>query len=1161
MSHESTHPYCPQCQAPLSEDAPQGLCPACLMAMASLPTDQDTMPLGPGDLPELADIAAAFPDLEIVEKIGRGGMGVVFKARQPRLDRTVALKVLPKALAATPGFAERFTREGRVLARLNHPSIVAVHDFGESGGYCYLIMEYVDGVNLRQAMKTGRFTPEQALKVVPDICTALQAAHEQGVLHRDIKPENILLDSKGRVKIADFGIAKLMDDRAAERLLTQSGARLGTAPYMAPEQLEQPSTVDHRADIYSLGVVLYELLTGELPLGRFAAPSEKVSVSSGVDAVVMRALEKERGRRQQSAGEMKTQIEGAATEPHAFWNQRGWNGESFEYKSKRMVWGLPLVHVVRGRDPVTGSPREAHGFFAFGDRARGIFACGGIARGWVACGGLAFGGIVLGGVGIGLISISGLALALLFGMGGFSVGFMSLGGVALGWHASGGVAIGWHALGGLVFAHQGAGGNVHATVVATKLSDMPALTRWLSQATPYSVFLGLIWVPLTLLMILVPWWARRQAEIEARGQTAATSISGWDTHPHRVFWLIAALDFVLAMGGLALVLWLRSLPDPKSLIFIPMIFSGTGLVMFAASLPLWLRLVPINPLYGVRLPATLKSSKRWYDVNAYAGKQLFLWSLAIIGAGVAGFFELPRHQESYSWAAVTLTLVAVASVVVSTLWWMYRHPADGSKVRSSRLIHWGAQAVIAIVIALFVRSFIVAAYKVDGGAETGIMRGSHWLVSRLDTGFAPGDAIVYEHDSHQHWLARVVNREEKGLMARRGGVDGEFLIPWDKVLGRLLFSHFTPNVAETGLTSNTPTSATRKEPFSDMVPAPATEKALKRLPELLFMRMAPNDQPWMEGLHDPRGKPIEITDELRKVLARTTSGASSHDKDECWLILWFRHPDFDTTTTLSARLVDKEGKPVSTSGALARNQSWQPWDLQGDRIESIVISAGPRNSLPTHAQIEVSYSLGPWDETSLMDKDPSHSIATTDWIKGGVGAAEDGNAFVSWLRRSPERQVQCVAHLKKGGARLGNVGVTSSDKDIMDQCRFRVKLGEVDHFEMRVREIRKTTYADVVLPPLQVPVVHVFYAPRSGDVPWTQGMTLADVLKQAGFSEWKMPAFLGHRRDGRGMDVQVNEKTLANETRPGDTIILPFTGKPASTTPQPQVRRRDLPPP
>src|SRR5205814_3527182 len=165
--------------------------------------------------------------------------------------------------------SERFSREGLLLARLSHPNIVTLHDFGQANGFFYLLMEFVDGVNLRQAMKAGRFTPGQALAVVPRICEALQYAHNEGVLHRDIKPDNILLDTRGRVKIADFGIAKLLAEAVAENPLTGSGASLGTPHYMAPEQIEKPNAVDHRADIYSLGVVFYEMLTGELPLGRF----------------------------------------------------------------------------------------------------------------------------------------------------------------------------------------------------------------------------------------------------------------------------------------------------------------------------------------------------------------------------------------------------------------------------------------------------------------------------------------------------------------------------------------------------------------------------------------------------------------------------------------------------------------------------------------------------------------------------------------------------------------------------------------------------------------------------------------------------------------------------------------------------------------------------
>src|SRR6185503_8536753 len=202
-------------------------------------------------------------------------------------DRYVALKLLPDKLAKDPHFAERFNREGRFLAKLNHPNIVSVFDFGQAGGFYFLLMEYVDGVNLRQAMRAGRFSPAEALGIVPKICEALQYAHEQSVLHRDIKPENILLDAKGRVKIADFGIAKLVGEDAHPFGLTGTGAALGTPHYMAPEQMKSPGDVDHRADIYSLGVVFYEMLTGELPIGRFAPPSERTPLDQRVDEIVM----------------------------------------------------------------------------------------------------------------------------------------------------------------------------------------------------------------------------------------------------------------------------------------------------------------------------------------------------------------------------------------------------------------------------------------------------------------------------------------------------------------------------------------------------------------------------------------------------------------------------------------------------------------------------------------------------------------------------------------------------------------------------------------------------------------------------------------------------------------------------------------------------------
>jgi serine/threonine protein kinase len=259
--------------------------------------------------------------LEILELLGQGGMGAVYKARQPKLDRFVALKILPPGRDAA--FAERFTREARALAKLSHPAIVAVHDFGQTGDpgaaepealatkqrLYYFIMEYVDGVNLRQTLSAGTLTPTEALQIVPQICAALQYAHEEGIVHRDIKPENILLDKKGRVKIADFGLAKLLDRDSLSFQLTATHQVMGTPHYMAPEQMERPLEVDHRADIYSLGVVLYEMLTGELPLGRFAPPSQKANVDVRLDEVVLRALEKQPERRYQRVSEVKTDLE------------------------------------------------------------------------------------------------------------------------------------------------------------------------------------------------------------------------------------------------------------------------------------------------------------------------------------------------------------------------------------------------------------------------------------------------------------------------------------------------------------------------------------------------------------------------------------------------------------------------------------------------------------------------------------------------------------------------------------------------------------------------------------------------------------------------------------------------------------------------------------
>lgn len=298
MSEEKT---CQKCGTALGSETVGGMCPRCLMA---LNFDSRTMPEGeeaPTSLPPLSpeEMAENFPQFEIQECLGRGGMGVVYRARQKTLDRMVAIKVLAGEWQGDAGFAERFEREAKTLAQMSHPNIVTVHDFGETNGLYFIVMEFVDGVNLRDLLRDGKMESQQALAIVPAICEALEYAHGKGVVHRDIKPENLLLDREGRVKIADFGIASLIGSGAEHT---------GTPPYMSPEQ-SKGGVTDERVDVYALGVVLYEMLTGEHPNREVVAPSRKVEVDVKIDEMVLRALETEPEKRYQTVGELRTVVE------------------------------------------------------------------------------------------------------------------------------------------------------------------------------------------------------------------------------------------------------------------------------------------------------------------------------------------------------------------------------------------------------------------------------------------------------------------------------------------------------------------------------------------------------------------------------------------------------------------------------------------------------------------------------------------------------------------------------------------------------------------------------------------------------------------------------------------------------------------------------------
>ena len=448
---------CPRCSRPVPTDAPLGACPHCLLA-AGLPTLPDASPhAAPAGAPPLTpgELAAEFPQLEIIELLGHGGMGAVYKARQRDLERHVALKILRSGLDADPGFADRFTREARSLAHLNHPGIVTLYEFGKTSlGRYFILMEFVDGVNLRQLLAAGRLSPREALAIVPPLCDALQYAHDRGIIHRDIKPENLLIDRLGRIKIADFGIARLTAEgrdgppgRPSENpTFTET---VGTPAYMAPEQRDRPAEVDHRADLYALGVVFYQMLTGELPAAgeQLRPPSTRVQLDVRLDEIVLRAIERDPARRYAAASELKTQVETIAhTSAPAPATQSiiapARPDHGFSYRSRHSLFGLPLLHVATGIDPATGKKRIARGFVAIGEIAHGVIAFGGVAMGGFTFGGLSIGVFSYGGLALGLLACGGLGIGGIAAFAGLAIAPVALGGMAVGWYAYGSSAWG-----------------------------------------------------------------------------------------------------------------------------------------------------------------------------------------------------------------------------------------------------------------------------------------------------------------------------------------------------------------------------------------------------------------------------------------------------------------------------------------------------------------------------------------------------------------------------------------------------------------------------------------------------------------------------------------------------------------------------------------------
>lgn len=248
---------------------------------------------------------------ELLELVGKGGFGRVYRARQTNLNRIVAIKILSPSLAMDPDFRRRFVQEGQALALLDHPNIVRVIEIGQTESDIWMVMEFIEGESLHQRLRQG-MELEEVREVLRQVCSGLEAAHANNIVHRDIKPSNILIGSDGRVRVVDFGLAKMNESS----LLTGSGHGMGTPGYIAPEQYQDAGSVDWRADIFSLGAMSYQLLTTHIPTAGAPPPSTlNPSVPRAVDKVVFGAMQMEPASRPQGATEFLDQLSNAFNAP------------------------------------------------------------------------------------------------------------------------------------------------------------------------------------------------------------------------------------------------------------------------------------------------------------------------------------------------------------------------------------------------------------------------------------------------------------------------------------------------------------------------------------------------------------------------------------------------------------------------------------------------------------------------------------------------------------------------------------------------------------------------------------------------------------------------------------------------------------------------------
>ena len=475
-----THQFkCQYCSAVLPAYLPDDRCPECKRELDSAELDQTDRNLDETIKPTTvagrdagATSGEEFGNYQLIDEIARGGMGVVYRARQSGLDRIVALKMILDGQFASQLDIDRFKIEARAAAHLDHPGIVPIYEIGEHDGRHFFSMALVDGQSLADRIADGPLDEIEAAKLLYRITEAMNYAHQRGVIHRDLKPANILIDSNDQPRVTDFGLAK---QPGKQNQLTLSGQTLGTPSYMSPEQASGRGDITDATDVYALGAILYAMLTGGPPFAgdtlvdtltqvieREPNPlrSENPELHADLEIICLKCLEKDPAERYESAEQLMLELErfidGKPIEAVALspwgkfqrWRRIIARHNDVRLRSSSSLFGYPIVDIAFGRDTNAGETRgHAKGVIAFGDTATGLFAFGRLSRGLIfAFGMYTFGLCTFGLVGCGIVSCGLISLGVWSG-GGLSIGWYAFGAIAIGYKCIGFVAAGMYPLG------------------------------------------------------------------------------------------------------------------------------------------------------------------------------------------------------------------------------------------------------------------------------------------------------------------------------------------------------------------------------------------------------------------------------------------------------------------------------------------------------------------------------------------------------------------------------------------------------------------------------------------------------------------------------------------------------------------------------------------